>query len=1434
MKIHIIKLNHCLPSEDSFLGEVALNNGLSTQYITSFKKSVREQIKLNDFPKFSLLNPDQDINNLLTELYGNIDNIISGTIKNGDISAYIYKTNDLFYKSIQHCISSMLEPNHIRFIELINQHVEHGLKNAKNNPMVLHFVTDTLFDLDIKDEDLEIIYETIKNPNPKDSKLALAWYLINSKIMNLSKIAEHNSISFATYREFKMQAYATLFQHYGKDINQPEATNNINLFSLLQDAYELKDNKKYWNLINKTKETIKTLHASKQQLAIIKLLRIKTSEKIIELFNALDSNNENQINKAIIDITLRRFNRHHSTLKVIIPGNPSDCLWNKSKAKSNYSFDATEFRTAVYKEYPTFTDDEIKKLELLDLSLHNCAWSNIEKANLAIDKLDNGFDNVVSDYEKFITSDLAATDLESTTKYRAIRRKLLDYVFHVTNSQQCTKLIELDILCLKNAYTNNTQARAYSLLSLDYKEIVLLDSLLTSQDDRLIKLFLLQYLDFSRNSFNFEADPKSAIDFKRRVFAELQLNQYDPQFSQVKAIPCDIIQIEQQLAKIKLFGSYALYSCENNQYKKIWITEVKKMFGALYNDAIIPLPFYVKEIISACQSVQEDVFYFKLCSEYLYSADTIRRDNLSSKDILKIKQELELSDSVPQNKPTELLKALKQALVTQNSTNTAVTRLVIHTLFDDALENLDGQKFANAIIALTQEIDSLIDEIKKIIHKKSDITPRPEKITSMPLLSRFIIRKMYQKLDGLKKSKFDFNELCKFLLAARQIIKDKFGDLTIEKLSSDPKSLLQEYLSPEHDLIDIKIAAMELKETLEDAWLARDTSKFTSTINTATTLLYTFYQARQIKPILISLNFLKQDDLHVLFRRLEINHKDAIKGWLINHYIDHYALNIKLVTIASIKEKDQFKQACYYALGIEIADYIDPTRLEEMIGKDSSLIDSLFTSIRTLANKTLAKDNKEIKINTCERLITFLAKNYCIADKSQFNPTDSDTTNYHELHQIMQAIWHSHIAGHVFSVTVENIKINEFSLAWEGSYGSIMSEYLRTTHLQLFQNPNYSTTIRNNIKPDLIEAIKHGVASNQEDRNKWLESRLEAEQIIAIDVGIYDDGDMGHAVSAVFGKIGEHDIALFSDRGVGVESFSGIKIFKITNSNAKKAVLQKLIATCASKNSSSDSSYQEAISISSATYKDLQNQLNLEELSRIPMFMQLMGNCAFSSSAEPMHLGIGFLCCLKSISQEKPHLTFKDACGVAEENCLELHGYMMHSIYNITLTNLVNFFKDSNKVKIPKELFAHIHIINTYKIKNPQIMSIFNETDILQAISAEDKALAYQDYIEYFALAINDNSSGILDLQEQEYSVHLTTAFLAADTDQEMFHGVYKCIGRSIMFGDKRISPFMLWEFDKEFGSLGTVLSAANIQEIEDDSDDPNVSSTPNRRLLLT
>lgn len=1504
-------------SEDSILAEVALNNGLSAEHLETFKKSVREQVELNDSSECLLLNPAQDLNSLLKELYEHIENIISGTMTTGDIAAYILKINDLFDKSIEHCIRAMLELNPTKFIELINQCVEHGLQNANTNPMVLNFVTTMLFNLDIEDDDLEIIYKTISNPNPEDRKLALAWYLINSKVMNLSKIAEHNAIGFAKYREFKMQAYATLFQHFNRDINHPEATHDINLYSLLQDAYELKDSKKYWDLINKIKETITQLHDSNQQLAIIKLFRIKTSEEIIELFNALDSKNKKQINKAIIDITLRRFSRHHSTLKVIKTEKPSHYLWNKSSAKTNHSFDAAEFRTAVYKECPTFTEDEIKKLELLDLSFsHNWAWSNIQKANLEIDKLHhNGFDKVTDDYKKFLTSELATTDSESITKYRAIRRKLFDYAFSFNDSQKCTRLIELDILWLKEAYKHNVQAKAYSLLSLDYKEIVLLDSLLTSQEDQLIKLFLLQHLDFSNNSFNFEQDPKSALDFKRKVFSELQLNQYDPQFSQFGAIPSELIlsivqhdriQLKEQRAKIKLLGSYALYSDRNNPHNETWIREVKKMIDTLYHDHPTKLlPLYGKEIISACKSVQENLFYFKSCSDYLYPTDTIRRNNLSARDIETIKHQFDLSNSFQPNRPRELFNGLEQAIVSQNLTNMAVTTLVVDTLFDDALEDLNSRKFANAIIALRNSIGSLIDGIKKIIYKAQGITPSlintytqhleniifqlsqktaeleamqemidkgrsnpaqelllrraeieaaitqlevekmdilsksvPERIENIPLLSRFIIREMYKELDGLKKSKFDFNELSQFLLSVRQTIKNHFGDSKIEQSLVDPNSLLPESLSQEHDLIDIKIAAMETREVLEDAWLAKDKAKFTSTINTATKLLCTLYQKRQIKSILVSLDFFKQDDLYVLFRYLEINHENAIKRWLINHYIDHYTLyikfNIKFVTHHSLltKENDKFKQDCYDTLGIELADSIDP-RVETIISKDRSLIDSLFTSLRTLANR------ESIDIKKYEQLITLLAKNYCITDKSQFNPTTSDTPRYHELHKIMQAIWNVHIAGHVFSVIAENIKINGFSLAWEGAYGSIMSEYLRTMHLQLLQKPDYSATIRTiDIKSDLIEAMEHGISSNQEDRNKWLESRLQAEQIIAIDIGLYDGGSMGHAVSAVFGKIGQYDVALFADRGVGLENFSGIKIFIINNPSAKKEVLQKLIGTCESKSSSYNSCYQE-VRISSATYKNLQNQLKLQELGCIPMFMQLMGNCAFSSSAEPMHLGISFLCFLKSISQQKPHLTFKEAYNLAEESCIELHSYMMHAIYNTTLTNLVKFFEDSRELQIPKELFAHIHIINTYKIKNPTIMSIFNKAHILKTISEEDKDLAYQDYVKHFALALSSISSHIpqqrriLCSQEQlqEYSLHLTTAFLADNCDQDTFHTVSKCIGRSLMFGDNRISPLMLWEFDREFGSLGTRLSAANIEEVEDDAD-ANVSAQNRPRLL--
>lgn len=1441
-----------LSSEDSFLAEVALNNGLSAEYLETFKKSVRTRVKLNNSSECLLLNPDQDFNSTLKELHANIENIISGTITNQGIAAHIFKINNLFEQSIEHCIRAMLELNPKKFIELINQFIEYGLQHT--NPMTLYYTISTLFNVDIEDDDddLEIIYDTIKNPNPQDRQLALAWYLINSKVMNLSKIAEHNAISFARYHEFKMQAYAKLFQDFKKDINCPTASNNISLYKLLQDAYELKDSKKYWDLINNTKQTITALHGSTQQAAIIKLLKIKASEEIIELFNALDSKSEQQINKAIIDITLTKVISHHNTLRITKTQKPSHYLWNKSRAKSNYGCDMTEFRVSVYKKSSIYSEDEIKKLELLDLSFsHHLPWSNIHKSNLEIDRLQNSsFDNIVADYKKSV-AELAAADPESITKYRAIRRRLFDYAFLINDPKKCSRLIELDILFLEAAYTHNLQARTYALLNLNYKEIFLLNSLLATQDKQLIKLFLLQNLDFSSNGF--KQNTRSALNFKTKVFGDLQLNQYDPQFSnQFEAIlPEAILSINQynyaqlntQINKIRLLSSYAVYSDRNNQHKETWVIEIKKIIDNLCDEHPKKLlPLYLKELILGCNLVKENLLYFNACANYLYSSDRINRDNLSPSDIKAIKDQFDLSNCFQQNEPTKLFSKLAKAIVNKNFTDMAITISAIETLFDDALEDLNSKKFANAVFVLRNNIGSIIDGIKKITYKTSDTAPSfintdTQHLENIPLLSRHIIRKMYNNLDGLKKYIFNFNELCQFLISVRQKIQDgNFGALRIERLLLDPTqdSLLPQHPDQEHNLIEIKIAFMEVREVLEDAWLAKDKDKFTVTINSTTKLLSSFYQNRQIKSILISLDFFEQDDLYVLFRYLEINHENAIKRWLINHFIDNYTYYIKFnvkpyrfITVPlETTEEDQFKQDCYDALGIEIADSIDP-RVETIISKDRSLIDSLFTSLRTLANRD------SIDIKKYEQLITLLAKNYYITDKSQFNPTDSDTAKYHELHKIMQAIWHCHIAGHVFSVIAENIKINGFGLVWEGAYGSIMSEYLRTMHLQLLQNSDYSATIRSiDVKLDLIEAMEHGISSNQVDRNKWLECRLQAEQIIAIDVGLYDGGSSGHAVSTVFGKIGEYDLALFADRGVGLGNFSGIKIFRITNPNAKKEVLEKLLGTSESKSSCSNSCYQE-VRISSATYKNLQNQLKLQDLGCIPMFMQLMGNCAFSSRAEPMHLGISFLCFLRLFLQQKPKLAFKEACSTAEESCLELHGYMMHAIYSTTVANLVKFFENSPKLRIPKELFAHIHTINIYKIKNPIIMSIFNKTEILRIISEKDKSHAYQDYVKYFDLALASVNSGIpqerrmqgSQEQLQEYSLHLTTAFLADNSDEETFHALSKCIGRSLIFGDKKISPLMLWEFDRP------LLSTANIEELEDEAD-INVRSKKHQPLL--
>lgn len=161
-----------------------------------------------------------------------------------------------------------------------------------------------------------------------------------------------------------------------------------------------------------------------------------------------------------------------------------------------------------------------------------------------------------------------------------------------------------------------------------------------------------------------------------------------------------------------------------------------------------------------------------------------------------------------------------------------------------------------------------------------------------------------------------------------------------------------------------------------------------------------------------------------------------------------------------------------------------------------------------------------------------------------------------------------------------------------------------------------------------------------------------------------------------------------------------------------------------------------------------------------------------------------------------------------------------------------------HELQIPKELFSHIHTINIYKIKNPIIMSIFNKTEILRIISEKDKSQAYQDYVKYFDLALASASasynSGIRQErriqcskeQSEEYSLHLTTDCLADNFDEETFHALYKCIGRSLIFGHKKISQLMLWEFDRPL--LGT----ANIEELEDEAD-INVRSKKHQPLLL-
>ncbi len=776
---------------------------------------------------------------------------------------------------------------------------------------------------------------------------------------------------------------------------------------------------------------------------------------------------------------------------------------------------------------------------------------------------------------------------------------------------------------------------------------------------------------------------------------------------------------------------------------------------------------------------KKNEIYRLALTEYTCSLETRIRDNLFPEDLAQIKLLFNKTDILLDQK-TSLFSEISFINTTLNTIQKKLMVYEFEELFVDTLQILDPVTFTEAVIECINNLTRIASEMKKdcFLDQQEEYYPLTPK--EAHLLSRHNIREMYKAYDYILQYKMTNTanqKIYEFLRKAYEITAKRFNNL------NSSKQLLDKLQEQEQNLTKIHEATLEGIEILEDAFLTNDAETFANIINDAATFLNKLYIDKRTKEILVCLRFLKSKDLYTIFRYLETNHDKAIKRWFINYYLDHHSIP-KFKSLKTSKQNEEFKNKCYKQLNIEAADAIDP-RIETISEQNA---DVLFASIRILANK------KTVKIQTYELLIEYLAKHYNVAEKPELLPTKSDSKSYHTLYKIMQAIWHSYIAGHVFSVLLDNIKINDFRLEWEGAYGNTMLGYLRRKYLEI--TIKYTDPIIYDIKKELIENLESAILFDRENSSKWLEDRLQADQIIAIDVHLYDENHMaGHAVSAIFWK----NIVLFSDRGRSLlGELSGIDILQINNLDAKKRIIRELIAS-------------KEISISSKAYNTLREQLNLRPLHQIPMLPQFKGNCSFSSSAEPIHLGIVFLCFLKIFL--KKHKSWQDACSLAEENSLTLHKYIMQKVYYMTFTNLVDFFNESKgELDFPKELLAHIHILNTYRIQNHQISTV-----TLTLIPEKAKIKAYEDYKKYFIDNINDSLPGphnaqLIPQKLKEYGLHFIYGFLNDNLEQEDLRKLAICIKNSLIFGDRKISPMMLMgEFD-----LILPFNQANIEEIEE------------------
>jgi hypothetical protein len=903
-----------------------------------------------------------------------------------------------------------------------------------------------------------------------------------------------------------------------------------------------------------------------------------------------------------------------------------------------------------------------------------------------------------------IKSDIAQSNYAELAKSQILRKYWYRYAIHQKDTALYCALLKHDLFLLRDAWRNNQQSEIIVFMNLHYPTVTLLNLMLPQLSDEELLLCMLTHQITSYHGFLGISIKEDLWPFRAKVLQELS-EEYKKPLSQPFATLFN--RFEQALKqpnekemsiirhKLDFFFLEALCLLQNNKQTAVQtaaqiILLIQRLSQAYQHPQSAP---YVLTILEKITALDLEVVQALLLSNELelivwhaihfFIQTRYRGLDAHTPERLRIENDLILESALLLKRPQEQTRDLIALALGTQTVNHPELLDSAHSLLSKMRHAVEQDNFLE-LRTLRAHLEALlIDSFNKRDAQK--VTFLTEAFTKLCLalyqennlnaLHSLAHNDHFEWLECMGQS-INLDQLPKYCcIMLCEFYRESFS------LPSMPKEDKAQFFKAIYNSWDMR-AVSNPRHQAQGFCLTQNKEAFAQFIRLTAKRLQEAYQNNQLSSVMKEFD-LSHEELDALLTYLCTNHLKAVEEWFIEYCLKHYCQNL-----LNPCDKEELLQALRAELGIAIHDLMAMGKSNEAANKGQ--FQDVFAAVRALTQNGV----NVLKAPTVLNLVARIPNIHLLL--TQNRPGANDNILYQRAHEMMSAVWHTHIAVHVFSLLKVNYFLNDFEVKGSGSYNGFMLTYLLSTHqkpevqskLNAFLervHTNYFKQLPASSSPAkllqqlneaLIESTKPNSAS---DKTKTL--------IRAIPVG-YDS----HAVACVF----KEDEVMFSDRGVAKNDFSGMQFYKIGNMLELASCIEALEQCTENK-------------LTRYEYKRLQTKLNLRPIDSIALDHQYIGNCGFSSQAEPLYLAVLYY-------------TFLDwglQTGRCMDDARELAAFIAAEMTSITrremelssINELIAFFKNPQcTVNLPVDLFAHLHQAALFQSKNQKAASAIEQT----------------------------------------------------------------------------------------------------------------------------